>query len=107
MGPGSFNGMPERNREAIAASVVNIQGWKDALFGEPTPLKAFAKLDLPVLLMVGTASPLSSRAVAQRLSRVLPRVDVVELEGLGHMGPVTHPDTVNDVIRRFLDQRGR
>jgi pimeloyl-ACP methyl ester carboxylesterase len=38
---------------------------------------------------------------------VLPRVDVVELEGLGHMGPVTHPDTVNDVIRRFLDQRGR
>jgi pimeloyl-ACP methyl ester carboxylesterase len=104
MGPGSFNAMPERNREAIAASVVNIQGWKDALFGEPTPLKAFAKLDLPVLLMVGKESPLSSRAVAQRLSRVLPRVDVVELEGLGHMGPVTHPDIVNDAIRRFIER---
>lgn len=107
MGPGSFNGMPERNREAIVASIVNIQGWKEALFGEPTPLKVFAKLDIPVLLMIGKESPLSSRAVAQRLARVLPRVDVVELEGLGHMGPVTHPERVNDVIGRFLDQRGR
>jgi pimeloyl-ACP methyl ester carboxylesterase len=42
--------------------------------------------------------------VAQRLSRVLPRVDVVELEGLGHMGPVTHPDIVNDAIRRFIER---
>jgi pimeloyl-ACP methyl ester carboxylesterase len=107
MGPGSFNAMPERNREAIAASIVNIQGWKDALFGEPTPLKAFAKLDIPVLLMIGKDSPLSSRAVAHRLSRVLPRVDVAELDGLGHMGPVTHPERVNEVIGRFLDQRGR
>jgi pimeloyl-ACP methyl ester carboxylesterase len=105
MGPGAFNGMPERNREAIAAAVVNIEGWKDALFGEPTPLKAFAKLDIPVLLMVGKASPLSSRAVAQRLARVLPRVEVSELEALGHMGPVTDPDRVNAVIRRFLERR--
>jgi pimeloyl-ACP methyl ester carboxylesterase len=106
MGPGSFNGMPERNREAIAASIVNIQGWKDALFGEPTPLKVLAKLDIPVLLMVGKESPLSSRAVAQRLSRVLPRVQVAELDGLGHMGPVTHPDAVNPVIARFLEKIG-
>lgn len=104
MGPGSFDGMPERNREAIAASIVNIQGWKDALFGEPTPLKAFAKLDIPVLLMAGKESPLSSRAVGQRLSRVLPQVQTVELDGLGHMGPVTHPETVNEVIRGFLEE---
>ena len=96
--------MPERNREAIAASIVNIQGWKDALFGEPTPLQAFAKLDIPVLLMAGKESPLSSRAVGQRLSRVLPRVQTVELDGLGHMGPVTHPETVNEVIRGFLEE---
>jgi len=96
--------MPERVQAATAESVKSIQGWKDALFEEPTPLSAFGALDVPVLLMVGKRSPLSSRAVAQRLARTLPKVEVVELEGLGHMGPVTHPDTVNPVISRFLDR---
>ena len=49
--------------------------------------------------MVGSKSPLSSRAVAQRLARVLPQVELVELDGLGHMGPITHPDKVNDADR--------
>jgi pimeloyl-ACP methyl ester carboxylesterase len=104
MGAGSFDRMPERNREAIAAAVVDVEGWRDALFGEATPLSAFSSLNVPVLYMVGKKSPLSSRAVAQRLTRVLPRVEVVELDGLGHMGPVTHPQPVNDAIVRFLEK---
>lgn len=104
MGAGSFDRMPERVRAATAESVRNIQGWKDALFDEPTPLDAFVALDAPVLLMAGSNSPLSSRAVAQRLARVLPRVELVELDGLGHMGPITHPEKVNPLIGRFLER---
>jgi len=87
-----------------AESVRNIQGWKDALFDEPTPAEAFAALDVPVLLMVGSKSPLSSRAVARRLARLLPRAELVEIEGLGHMGPITHADVVNERIRGFLER---
>ena len=58
--------MPERNQAAIAEAGRNIQRWKDALFDELTPLAAFAELDVPVLLITGTGSPLSSRAVVQR-----------------------------------------
>lgn len=104
IGDAAFDCMPERVQAATAESVRNIAGWKDALFGEPTPLAAFAKLDVPVLLMVGRNSPLSSRAVAQRLERTLPRVERVDLDGLGHMGPVTDPEKVNDVIWRFLER---
>jgi len=104
MGPRSFDRMPERVQAATAESVRNIQGWKDALFDEPTPLEAFAKLDVPVLLLVGTRSPLSSRAVARRLERALPKGELVELEGLGHMGPITHPEQVNDAISRYLER---
>ena len=104
MSPGAFDRMPERVQAATIDAVRNIQGWKDALFDEPTPAREFAALDVPVLLMVGTKSPLSSRAVAQRLLRLLPRAELVELEGLGHMGPVTHPDVVNDRISGFLDR---
>ena len=104
MGAGSFDRMPERNRAAIAEATKVIQGWRDALFEEPTPVSAFASLDVPVLLVVGSKSPLSSRAVANALERVLPNVERVELEGLGHMAPVTHPAKVNPVIAAFLER---
>jgi pimeloyl-ACP methyl ester carboxylesterase len=52
--------------------------------------------------MVGKKSPLPSRAVAKILTRVLPRVEVVEFDELGHMGPVTHAGVVNAAITRFL-----
>jgi len=107
MGEGSFDRMPERNRAAIGEAVRNVQGWKDALFGEPIAASALRDLDLPALLLVGERSPLSSRAVARRLGALLPRAELVELEGLGHLGPVTHPDAVNARIAGFLDQRGR
>jgi pimeloyl-ACP methyl ester carboxylesterase len=38
--------------------------------------------------------------------RCRPRVQVVEFEGLGHMGPITHPEIVNKTICRFLEQEG-
>ena len=76
MDEGAFDRMPVRVQAATADAVKNIQGWKDALFGEQTPLGAFAALDVPVLLMVGTRSPLSSRAVARRLAGTLPKVEL-------------------------------
>ena len=104
MGSGTWDHMPERNKAAIAASIVNVGGWKSALFGEPTPLQAFSELDIPVLYMVGMQSPPSSRGVARLLTRVLQHVEVVEFKDLGHMGPVTHPAIVNETIFRFLEQ---
>lgn len=104
MGPGAWGQTPERNKAAIRDSIVNVGGWKNALFGEPTPLRSFSELDLPVLYMVGAESPPSSLGVAQRLTSVLPQVEVAEFEGLGHMGPVTHSAIVNEAIVEFLDR---
>ena len=73
------------------------------MFDEPTPLAAFSKLNIPVLYMMGKDSPASSRGVGRLLVRALPQVEVVEFEGLGHMGPVTHSNVVNEAISRFLE----
>jgi pimeloyl-ACP methyl ester carboxylesterase len=104
MGAGAWERMPEPRKGPIASSVANVRGWANALFGEPTPLRAFAELDVPVLYMIGRNSPASSRGVARILTRALPRVEVVEFEGLGHMGPVTHPEVVNEAISEFLER---
>ena len=104
MGRGSWEQTPEQRKAPIAASVRNVRRWAYALFTEPTPLAAFRSLDIPVLYMVGKRSTPSARGVARLLTNALPRVEVVEFEDLGHMGPVTHPDPVNEVVRQFLER---
>jgi pimeloyl-ACP methyl ester carboxylesterase len=103
-GPGTWTRIPEQRKLPIAASVTNVRRWGHALFTEPTPLKAFRSLDVPVLYMVGKRSTPSAHGVARLLVKTLPQVEVVEFENLGHMGPVTHPDLVNEAIAQFLER---
>ena len=105
MGPRAWEKTPEPRKAPIAASVVNVRRWAHALFTEPSALAAFRTLDMPIVYMQGKATTPSALGVARLLTGVLPRVEVVEFDGLGHMGPVTHPHVVNPVIARFLDQQ--
>ena len=54
--------------------------------------------------MVGKDSTTAALGVARLLTNALPRVEVVEFDTLGHMGPMTDPDRVNHVIARFLER---
>jgi pimeloyl-ACP methyl ester carboxylesterase len=102
MGPSTWANTPESRRLPITASIINVRRWGHALFTEPAPLEAFRTLDMPVLYMVGKESPQSALGVARLLTGVLPQVEVVEFDGLGHMGPITHPQPVNEAIAGFL-----
>ena len=104
MEAGAWKRIPAEHKPPIAASVTNIRRWAHALFTEPTPLESFRSLDVPVLYMVGKRSTASARGVARLLAAALPRAELVEFENLGHMGPVTHPGAVNEVIRQFLER---
>lgn len=104
MGAGSWERMPEQQKPPITESVANVRRWAHALFTEPTPLEAFRSLDVPVLYMLGGRSTRSAHAVAELLVKVLPDVEVVEFEGVGHMGPLTHAAQVNQAIEGFLDR---
>lgn len=104
MGEGAWQQTPEQRKPPIAASVTNVRRWAHALTTEPTPLESFRTLDIPVLYMVGKRSTASAHGVARLLTAALPRVEVVEFEKLGHMGPVTHPDPVNMAIKGFLER---
>lgn len=102
MGLGAWQHTPEARRGPIEAAIVNVRGWADALMGEPTSLATIASLRMPVLLMTGRDSPASSRAVARVLAQALPHAERIDFEGLGHMGPITHPGVVNAAIESFL-----
>ncbi len=102
MGPGSWAATPPARKPPIAASMANVRRWAHALVTEPAPLAAFRALDIPVLYMVGDRSTASAHGVARVLLPALPRAQALRFEGLGHMGPITHPDTVNAAIQKFL-----
>lgn len=102
MGPGSWRQMPPARQAPIAESMVNVGHWANALFCEPTPLQAFGALPQPVLYLTGARSPASSLGVARLLTGALTNVTVIEFPELGHMGPVTHPELVNEAVAAFL-----
>lgn len=102
MGAGTWAAMPQARRDAVAESMRPIRGWAEAAFREPTTLSAFGALQLPVLLMSGENSPASAHGVVRLLAGALPQVQRIELPGIGHMGPVTHPAIVNEHIARFV-----
>lgn len=102
MGPGSWAQTPAQRKAPIAEAVRDVRRWAHALLTEPTPLAAFRSIQVPVLCMVGKRSTASARAVARLLAATLPQVEMLEFDTLGHMGPVTHPEPVNEAIAAFL-----
>lgn len=104
MGAGSWQAMPAARQAGIASATGNVRAWRDTLFNETFAPSALAALDLPVLLQTGERSPESSLSVARALQGLLPKLTAMALEGVGHMGPITHPKEVNALIRSFLDR---
>ena len=101
-GPGAWAGAAESRRGPIIRAMPKVAAEWHALFTEPTPLEAFAALEVETTLIAGSESPASSKRVAHLLERTLPRVTRVELPGVGHLAPVTHPDAVNAAIDAHL-----
>jgi pimeloyl-ACP methyl ester carboxylesterase len=102
-GAGAWKAMPEERRAAIGPSMRNVRRWGHALFCDDMSADALRNLQVPVLCLTGSETTASARGVARILASSLPQVQMVEFEGVGHMGPVTHPGKVNRTIARFLD----
>lgn len=102
VGPGVWESMAESRRTSIAAGMRAAGSEFVASLNEETPLRAFAALDVPVLVLTGEKSKAPAKALAALVFSILPQARLVELEGVGHMGPVTHPEKVNQEIERFL-----
>jgi pimeloyl-ACP methyl ester carboxylesterase len=103
VGAGTWAGMPDARRNAVATAMGSLTAEWHAAFTEQAPLSAFASLDVPTLCLTGSDSPDASRGVTRLLANAMPRATEVEIAGVGHMGPVTHPERINARIERHLE----
>ena len=59
------------------------------------------ELDLPTCLIVGSDDP-ESLGPSRELARLLPRAELHELEGAGHVVNLTKPTLFNGILNQFL-----
>jgi len=101
--PGAFDAIPAPTRDAVVASMPKqSHEWP---FWQPTdlpPLEGLRAIACPVLLLRANGTTLAASRVVDLILPVLQNVEYAEIEGAGHMSPVTHPDKVNPVIETFL-----
>lgn len=102
-GVGSWKAIPDSKRDAIIAGIVTgDHKWKPSPGPSIFPEELNA-LEIPTLVMTGSETAATMRGLISRLRQTVPRWRFVELAGLGHMGPLTHPEVVNAHIAAFLE----
>ncbi len=60
---------------------------------------------MPILCMTGAQTRPAPRRIGELLRVALPHARHAVLDGMGHMGPLTHTDVVNRQIVQFLDRQ--
>lgn len=102
-----WEALPERLRRAMTDRIHLIPATDGPMFEDAGGLLADGRLeslDLPVMLISGTASPPVVHRIAEAIAARLPDVGVAEVPGAGHMLPITHPAEVAGLIRVNLDR---
>jgi pimeloyl-ACP methyl ester carboxylesterase len=73
-----------------------------ALVGREDLTRFLPRIDVPALVVHGTADLAVPFTSGQRLAETLPRAELVRLDGVGHSPVVTHEGLVATAIRRFV-----
>jgi len=100
-GPGAFDALAPMRQEAVAARMPAVAAHFGALWNDDG-LDAFRALPMPVRLYVGARTHQVTRLVAELLAAALPDARVQRMTAMGHMGPLTHPNTVAQSIAAFV-----
>lgn len=94
--------MPQNRRDAIVATMPAVAHFWASEFTEQTPLDAYAGIATPALLIRGSHTRATAHAVVDLLASILPNARTVEIDGAGHMAPLTHSRAVNEAVRTHL-----
>lgn len=89
-GPAAWPRMSPARRDAIKLRMPKVRAEFEALFNARLDLSGLRESGLPIRLVRGTTSPAPARRVSELLASQLPACEVITLEGMAHMAPVTH-----------------
>jgi pimeloyl-ACP methyl ester carboxylesterase len=104
-GPGTWANIPPQKKLGLSRKIPVVLENFEAILSEPDALADLARIQVPTLYLSGMESPTSVQVISELLIQKLPCVDAHQFPGLGHMGPITHSETVNDHIEGFIQRQ--
>ena len=101
-GPGAWSAMtPDRQTQILRYMPKAGLDFR-ALFEESTPLVAYRRLRIPLLLMRGEHAPMPTEMIVRKLTGFMQPAGATTVPGAGHMGPISHSDVVAEVIGNHI-----
>ena len=101
-GPGTFDAWPERvRRHAIETTPVNLLDWS-TLFGFDLHPALLSGIEMPALVLWGSASHPAVQRANHLLSQCLPRGSAAVIAGAAHFMIATHAEEVATVVARHV-----
>ncbi|HUJ60152.1 MAG TPA: alpha/beta hydrolase [Kofleriaceae bacterium] len=101
-GAGAWAALAEPTRQAFRAVAWKVSQEVASLAADRTSSARYATIAVPTLLLGGERTQPAELHVLRELAALLPHATLELLPELGHMGPITAPDRVNDAILRHL-----
>lgn len=100
-GKGTFEKLTPKNQTIFIQYIDKVLLDFQALFNEPLTLEDYSKINIPVCMIKGEQSPLSSLQIFGMLEQAIFDTSIYLVPG-GHMSPITHFKKVNEIIVKFL-----
>jgi pimeloyl-ACP methyl ester carboxylesterase len=101
-GDGSWASTPTERQRIVASQLPpNRHEW-DAGCQSTTAQESFGGVSARTLILRGSLTPRVTREITDVLCEAFPPWRLREVEGAGHMGPLTHSAFVNAEIQSFL-----
>lgn len=101
-GPGTWDKFGDQQQAAMSARIAAVIENFEAIFAEQNTLSSLVNLDIPTLCLYGENSPRSTVAISRLLGETLANITLRTMPGMGHMGPITHSEVINEQIEGFI-----
>jgi pimeloyl-ACP methyl ester carboxylesterase len=104
-GANGYDMTPPAERAALVANSTAIMRELDSGTGEHVKLDDVGRIELPVVCLIGGITLPEYGRAAQRISKALPPMAIVNVPGAGHVLPISHPQAVVDAVARVGGNR--
>ena len=106
-GAGAWDALPPPAKAQFLAVGPKVCLEVSSLTTDRLAAKDLASLDMPALVLRSERSPLAARRTCELLAHALPRGRLQQLDGTGHLAPVTHAAAVNALLAEHLEASER
>jgi pimeloyl-ACP methyl ester carboxylesterase len=103
IGDARWERLPERTRARRRREGPALVAEMSSIRSDGAPFDA-ARISVPTVLVRGEQSRPHHRRGAAMLAEAIPGAELVDVEGAGHGGHLTHPDTFAACVRRALER---